>query len=81
MNIDVEGHEMSILNSFDIDKYKPSVLSVELIDFKMKKLELKYNNIERVIDSNLYKFLTNQNYNFINWSHSDLIFAHDNFRD
>ena len=81
MNIDVEGHEMSILNSFDIDKYKPFVLSVELIDFKMKKLELKYNNIERVIDSNLYKFLTNQNYNFINWSHSDLIFAHDNFRD
>lgn len=81
MNIDVEGHEMSILNSFDIDKYKPSVISVEFIDFKMKKLELKYNNIERVIDSNLYKFLTNQNYNFINWSHSDLIFAHDNFRD
>ena len=79
MNIDVEGHEMSILNSFDIDKYKPSVISVEFIDFKMKKLELKYNNIERVIDSNLYKFLTNQNYNFINWSHSDLIFAHDNF--
>ena len=81
MNIDVEGHEMSILNSFDIDKYKPSVISVEFIDFKMKKLELKYNNIERVIDSNLYKFLTNQNYNFINWSHSDLIFVHDNLRD
>ena len=39
MNIDVEGHEMSILNSFDIDKYKPSVISVEFIDFKMKKLD------------------------------------------
>ena len=53
MNIDVEGHEMSILNSFDIDKYKPFVLSVELIDFKMKKLELKYNNIEKSIEESL----------------------------
>ena len=50
-------------------------------DYGISGLELKYNNIERVIDSNLYKFFTNQNYNFINWSHSDLIFVHDNFRD
>lgn len=81
MNVDVEGHELNILNSFDLDKYKPLVISVEFIDFKMKKLEFKNNNIESVIESDLYKFLISNKYNFVNWSHADLIFVHNNFRD
>ena len=81
MNIDVEGHELNIINSFDLEKYKPSVISVEFIDFKMKKLEFKNNNIESVIESDLYKFLISNKYSFVNWSHADLIFVHNNYRD
>ena len=38
MNIDVEGHEIDVFNGFDLEKYKPSVISVEFLDLKMKKL-------------------------------------------
>ena len=47
----------------------------------MKKLEFKNNDIEKIIDSDLYKHMIRNDYNFINWNHADLIFAHKNFRD
>ena len=80
-NLDVEGHEIEILKNFDIDLYKPKVVSVEFIDFQMKKLELKNNNINRVLDSGIYKYFTSNNYHFVNWSHADLIFVHKDFKD
>ena len=81
MNIDVEGFEEKVLSSFDIKKYKPLVISVEFLDLKMKKLEFKNNNIQTVLDSNIYKYLIENNYHFVNWLHGDLIFVHENFRD
>ena len=81
MNIDVEGHEEKILEGFDIQKYKPDVISIEYLDLKMNKLEFKNNNIQRLMESNLYKYFINNNYFFINWLHGDLIFVHKSFRD
>ena len=81
MNIDVEGFEEKVLSGFDIKKYKPLVISVEFLDFKMKKLEFKNNNIQTVLDSNIYKYFIENNYHFVNWLHGDLIFVHENFRD
>tara|TARA_B100001057_G_scaffold116241_1_gene114775 strand:- start:1235 stop:1930 length:696 start_codon:yes stop_codon:yes gene_type:complete len=80
-NLDVEGHELDVLKNFDIKLYKPKVVSVEFIDYQMKKLEFKNNNINRVIESDIYKYFISNDYYFINWSHADLIFAHKNFRD
>ena len=80
-NLDVEGHEMDVLKNFDIKLYKPKVVSVEFIDFQMKKLEFKNNNIDRVLESEIYKYFASNNYHFINWSHADLIFVHRSFRD
>ena len=81
MNIDVEGYEEKVLSGFDINRYKPNVISVEFLDLKMNKLEIKNNNIDRLIDSNLYKYFTNNDYYFVNWLHGDLIFVHKDFRD
>ena len=81
MNVDVEGHEIDVFNGFDLEKYKPSVISVEFLDLKMKKLEFRNNDLSRVINSNMYKILNNNNYSLINWLHGDLIFVHKNFRD
>ena len=47
----------------------------------MKKLEFKNNNINRVLQSDLYKYLISNDYHFINWSHADLIFVHKDFKD
>ena len=81
MNIDVEGHEDQVLKGFNIKKYKPSVISVEYLDLNMKKLEFKNNDINNILNSNLYTYFTKNNYHFVNWLHGDLIFVHKDFRD
>ena len=47
----------------------------------MNKLEFKINNLDSVLDSELYKHMINNNYSFVNWNHADLIFVNNNFRD
>lgn len=81
MNLDVEGHESQVLKGFNINKYKPSVISVEFLDLNMKKLEFKNNDLNNILNSDLYKYFIQNNYYFINWLHGDLIFVHKNFRD
>ena len=81
MNIDVEGHEELVLEGFNLNKYKPSVISVEYLDLKMKKLEFKNNNINNLINSNIYKYFIKNDYFFVNWLHGDLIFVYKDFRD
>ena len=80
-NLDVEGHELDVLNNFNIQKYKPKVISVEFIDFQMNELEFRNNNVDRILKSELYKYFTSNNYHFVNWTHADLIFVHKTFRD
>ena len=80
-NLDVEGHEIDILKNFDIKYYKPKVISVEFIDYQMKRLEFKNNDINRVLQSDLYNYFTSNDYHFVNWSHADLIFVHKDFKD
>ena len=81
MNLDVEGHEMDIFKAFNLSLYKPSVISVEFLDLDMKFLEFKNNDLQRIVNSDLYKHLLNNNYHFVNWLHGDLIFVHRDFRD
>jgi hypothetical protein len=81
MNLDIEGHEMEIFKAFDLSLYKPSVISVEFLDLDMKFLEFKNNDLQRIVNSDLYKHLLNNNYHFVNWLHGDLIFVHKDFRD
>jgi len=81
MNLDIEGHEMEIFKAFDLSLYKPSVISVEFLDLNMKYLEFKNNDLQRIVNSDLYKHLHNNNYHFVNWLHGDLIFVHRDFRD
>jgi len=81
MNLDVEGHEMDIFKAFDLSVYKPSIISVEFLDLDMKYLEFKNNDLQRIVNSDLYKHLINNKYHFVNWLHGDLIFVHRDFRD
>ena len=81
MNIDVEGHEIQVLKGFNIAKYKPSVISIEYLDLNMKKLEFKNNDINSLLNSDLYKYFIQNNYFFVNWLHGDLIFVHKEYRD
>ena len=57
------------------------VFVIEYLDLSVKKLEIKNLNIDNVIKSDLYKHMLNNNYNLVNWVHSDLIFCNKNFKD
>lgn len=75
VSIDVEGYELNVLKGFDLNKYKPKALSIEYIDTKMIKEEYYHQNINNILNSDLYKYITNHGYHFVNWLHSDLIFV------
>ena len=51
--IDVEGHELNVLKSINLKKYKPKVILIENTDYFIKKKKL-VNYIEK----NLYHHFT-----------------------
>ena len=75
ISIDVEGFELNVLKGFDLKKYKPKALSVEYIDPEMKKEEFYHQNINNIINSDVYKYLSANDYHLVNLMHSDLIFV------
>ena len=81
LSIDVEGHELPVLEGLDFDKYSPNVIVIEYLDLNVSKLEIKNLNIENVINSEIYKFLTLKKYILVNSIYSDLIFIKSDFRD
>ena len=81
LSIDVEGLELEVLKGFDISLYKPKIIVIEYLDLSLKKLEIKNLNIDNITNSSVYHFMKNNNYILINWIHSDLVFAHKDYRD
>ena len=78
LSIDVEGHELSVLNGFDLNKYKPELIIIEFIDINIKEYYL--NKIDNIISSDIYNFMKKHNYKLINWVHDDLIFVPNNIK-
>ena len=81
LSIDVEGHELEVLKGFNLIKYSPKIISIEFLDNNLTKIDVKNFELANVINSKLYKYLINNKYRLVNWLHSDLIFAHQDFRD
>ena len=79
--IDVEGHELDVIKGLDLNLYKPKIVVLEFLDTEINNLEVKNLNIDNVLNSEIYKFMISNNYTFINWLHSDLIFVENSFRD
>jgi FkbM family methyltransferase len=55
MNIDVEWNEIEVLNSNDWGIFRPKVLLVEILDFKLETIH--ENPIHRFLQMNEYSFL------------------------
>lgn len=69
MNVDVEGLDLTVLQSNDWEKYRPKVITVEDISF----------DIERPNLSEIYLFLKSKNYKLKSVSHITLIFVANEF--
>ena len=78
LSIDVEGHEISVINGFDLNKYKPELVIIEFIDTKIKEFYL--NQIDNIISSDIYNFMIKHDYKLINWVHDDLVFVPNNIK-
>ena len=46
----------------------------------MENMEFHNQNIEQIINSEIYQYMVKNNYYFVNWLHSDLIFVHNSIR-
>ena len=69
---------MNILKGFDINKYKPDLIVIEFIDINCKEYYLQ--NINNILNSDIYKFMNQHNYKLINWLHDDLVFVPNSFK-
>jgi len=81
LSIDVEGHELNVLEGLDFNFYSPNVIVVEFLDLSLPKLEIKNQNIDNLFNTDLYKFLISKNYILVNYIYADLIFVKKDFRD
>ena len=81
LSIDVEGHELEVLKGFDLTKFSPKVIVIEYLDLNVSKLEIKNLNIEEILNTEIYKYLTSRNYILVNSIYSDLVFVNKKFRD
>ncbi len=55
LNIDVEGHEFDVLKGFNLKKYKPKLISVEIHVLKTKD----------IFRSSVFKYLSKNNYELV----------------
>ena len=79
LTIDVEGHEFPVLENFDFSKYRIDVVVVELLDKKIKKMEIWKQSIDMILNSNICNLLIKKGFRLVNLIHSDLIFVNNNF--
>jgi len=85
LSIDVEGFEMKVLKGFDIKKYSPSLVVIEFMNLENKtgdiyKIEFYQNNINKILSSDLYKYMIDNNYSLVNWTFLDLVWVSNNFQ-
>jgi len=83
LSIDVEGYEMNVLKGFDINKYRPDLIILEYIERTLKEKDQEFynNKIQNLINSEIYKFMSLNNYSLINWVGFDLVFVLNDIRN
>ena len=82
LSIDVEGHEIEVLKSLDLEKHIPEMIVIEFLGRDIiDTLEFHNQNIDQILNSEVYKHMIKNNYYFVNWLHSDLIFVHNSVRN
>ncbi|MDA9618587.1 FkbM family methyltransferase [bacterium] len=79
ISIDVEGHELEVIKSINLTKYTPDMIIVEYME-AISNWKFYKQNINNILESDIYKYLINNDYYFVNWLHCDLVFVHKSIR-
>jgi len=64
MNIDVEGHELNILNSIDFNKYRINFICIEMIDHN-DQAKLINEKLNIILEKNNYVLQKKIDFNFV----------------
>ena len=64
MNIDVEGHELNILNSIDFNKYRINFICIEMIDHN-DQAKLINEKLNIILEKNNYVLQKKLDFNFV----------------
>ena len=81
LSIDVEGHEIEVLRSIDLNKHFPEMIVIEFLERDiLDNMEFYNQNIDQVINSEVYRYMVKNDYHFVNWLNCDLIFVHNSIR-
>ena len=67
-------------------KYSPDLVVIEFMDLNNKisdiyKIEFYNQNINKILDSELYKYMTDNDYSLVNWTFLDLVWVSNKFRE
>ena len=67
MNLDVEGHELEVLKSFNFKRFDISVICIEIVnyDFYSKNIKTNKNEILKILKKNGYKLKFKSFVNYI----------------
>ena len=79
LSIDIENHEYEALKNFNFAKFRIDVIVIEIHDLRQKKLEIYNQSLDFVVNSKIYKLLTNNSYKLVNWVNSDFVFVQEDF--
>ena len=64
LNIDIEGHELEVLQSLNFKKFKIDVICVEILDYD-KTSNLRKKKLINFLKKNKYKLVEKSTVNFI----------------
>ena len=70
LSVDCEGHDLQVLQSLDFDRYRPSLIAVELHQKLLNEVE----------ESALYRFLVDKGYVLTGWSGFTLLMASESLQ-
>lgn len=69
LNVDVEGHEMSVLRTFDFNRFAPDVVVCEI----------HCQTLEDLLAQEVYQLITSKGYHSISYCGSTALFARNGF--
>ena len=80
LSIDIENHEYEALKNFKFKKYNIDCIVIEILNTSTREIETQNQNLDFILKSKIFKLLKKNNYKFINWVNSDLVFVNKKFK-
>lgn len=64
LTVDAEGHDLAVLQSLDFERYRPTLIAVEIQE----------DTLDDILQTDLYRFLQERQYILVNWVGQTLMF-------